>query len=227
MAIKKSENVKKKDKALDKKKKKEDTKKAKLIINKNVKSVNDNATKVKNDEDLFNKKIIMFVLTISVIIAISIFSALQVVKERDESVRSVNNLEELNNISGVNVKEPANADNLKYSIENGEIARIDYNKKTDSGEKMNFILRSSSALEDINTYKEMNWGTDMFMTVSCPDDIEISVTANICIDNNKIMKGEWYDNDLYYIMTTDNLSTREEFLREIQDVIIDNHINSY
>ena len=50
--------------------------------------------------------------------------------------------------------------------------------------------------------------------------------AKVALDDSeemKYMKALWYDNDKYYSMVTDNLVTREDFLQEVNRVIIANH----
>jgi hypothetical protein len=65
------------------------------------------------------------------------------------------------------------------------------------------------------------------MTVVCNDGSEIPVESRVALDpktdNIKYMKALWYDNDKYYSMVTDNLVTREDFLQEVNRVIIANH----
>ena len=89
---------------------------------------------------------------------------------------------------------------------------------------MTFTLRSSSSLESIALELEEEWGASIMMTTICDDGSDIQVLSNVSIDNNNIMKAEWYDNDLYWTMTTEDMIGREDFLQEVNRVIIANHI---
>ena len=104
-------------------------------------------------------------------------------------------------------------------------------KKTYDGNEMDFTLRASSSTEDIENSIGLDVEfiyTPIMMTVICDDGSEIPVESKTALDeitdNIRYMKSLWYDNDKYYSMVTDNLTTREDFLQEVNRVIIANHI---
>ncbi len=137
----------------------------------------------------------------------------------------------------IDVKEPEDAQGIVYGIENDSIAVVRYKKKISSGQEMNFTMRSSYSTEDIDNSigllqkdgKEVDFAyTPIMMTVICDDETEVPVESKVALDSEnedmRFMKALWFDNDKYYSMVTDNLVTREDFLQEVNRVIIANHI---
>ncbi|MBR4315258.1 MAG: hypothetical protein IKP66_10145 [Lachnospiraceae bacterium] len=128
------------------------------------------------------------------------------------------------------VKEPDGGDNIVYSIEGNNISKVAYQKTVSDGSLMNFIMRTSSSTEEIESSIGLDVEfayTPIKMTVVCDDGSEVPVESRVALDENsenmKYMKALWYDNDKYYSMVTDNLVTREDFLQEVNRVIIANH----
>lgn len=108
--------------------------------------------------------------------------------------------------------------NAKSYIEDENIGRIDYELNN-----MNLTLKVTKDLEKdlVNMYHE--WNNDILMTSTCTDGTKINVIANVAFDEPTVMRARWRDNDLFYSMTTQNLTTREEFLQEINRLVIQNH----
>ena len=136
----------------------------------------------------------------------------------------------------VEFKEPDNANDLKYVMESDNIAKQTYKKTVSDGQVMDFVLRVSSSTEDIENSIGLTDSkgadvefayTPIMMTVICEDGSEIPVESKVALDDQnqemRYMKALWYDNDKYYSMVTDNLYTREDFLQEVNRVIIANH----
>ena len=131
-------------------------------------------------------------------------------------------LDELKDTFKDQIEVPAVKDgkHVEYVVEGDNIARINYDKKA-----MKFVLKASSDEYENLTNLNYVWGSPILMTSVCDDGAEVDVVSNLAEENTHIMKGEWYDNDLYYSMYTTNLTTREDFLQEINRVIIENHIS--
>ena len=110
--------------------------------------------------------------------------------------------------------------NTEINIEDNNIARIDYNIAT-----MSYTLKASSDAKKYLANISHTWGTPILMQSECEDEAIVDVIAQVAIDNPKVMRADWYDNDLYYSMTTQTLTTREDFLQEINRLIIKNHIS--
>lgn len=146
----------------------------------------------------------------------------------NNKVVEVKNLDEMNKkLEKYNVKIAAIAtkSNAIYGIENGSVATVKYKANGNfTGEEMTFLMKLASSQEEILIGVNDNWGTPILMRVECTDGSDIEVTSSVSMDNTKVMKAEWYDNDLYYCMLTDDLVTREDFLQEVNRVIITNHV---
>ena len=136
----------------------------------------------------------------------------------------------------VDIKEPEQADDLHYVVESDDIAKMTYKKTVSDGNVMDFVLRIASSTEDIENSIGLTDSkgadiefayTPIMMTVICEDGSEIPVESKVALDENnqemKYMRALWMDNDKYYSMVTDNLVTREDFLQEVNRVIIANH----
>ena len=188
-------------------------------------------SKVQNKMSTVKKPTDKKFLLISVIVILLVFaviSAIIIGRGRPRSLSSsIQDIEEKLNIS---VKEPEEAESVTYDIENNTIAKVSYSKTVASGGVMHFIMRSSSSEEeDLASFGHNIDFSDqpIFMTVVCDDESEIEVEAHVALDNDenmKYMKALWMDNDKYYSMVTEDLITREDFLQEVNRVIITNHI---
>lgn len=169
----------------------------------------------------FDKKSKPFVIIVTIVLILAIIIGLVVVKgKRIEEVESLDKLVERLN---VRIVTPQDSTNVKYGIENKNIARIEYSKEVSDGYTMDFVLKSSSSTEDLVEYDNDFSSIAIMMTVICNDGSDVEVTSYVAADDTNIMKSEWYDNDLYYAMTTETLSSREDFLQEVNKVIIDTH----
>ncbi len=184
-----------------------------------------------SNESKKNKSIFTIIGIIIVIVIIAIVVAVVGKKGGNKAAVSSSSREDIKSKLNIDLNEPENADDLAYDIENNSIAKITYTKKMATGESMTFILRSSYAKEeDLESFGyEVNFANQpIYMTTVCEDGAEVSVEAYVALDedeNMKYMKALWMDNDKYYSMITDDLITREDFLQEVNRVIIDNHIS--
>lgn len=178
-----------------------------------------------------NKKksnIILIVAGLAVILVLAIVMAVIVPRlNKGTNVKGLNEIKEKLNID---IKEPENASDLTYDIVNNSIAKVAYSKILPDGKVMHFVMRSSySTEEDLATFTSDPQFTDqpIFMTTICDDGAEVEVSSYVALDkegNMKYMKALWMDNDKYYSMITEDLVTREDFLQEVNRVIISNHV---
>ena len=195
----------------------------------------------KNAEDMENNVVkkpldSRFVLTVGIGVAIiaAVVVAIVVIVVKPThyrgTVETVVTKNELKSKLNVDVKEPVSSGEVVYGIENDSIAKISYKKKVSNDKEMNFIMRASSSTEDIENSIGLDVEfayTPIVMNVICDDGSEVPVEARVALDEKtedmRYMKALWYDNDKYYSMVTDNLVTREDFLQEVNRVIIANH----
>lgn len=147
--------------------------------------------------------------------------------------------EEIKEKFAQDIKDPNDAKNLEYAVEGDDIVKVSYEKVVDKNNNviMSFVMRKAKSTEDIERSIGLSdsKGNDVVfasetpikMIVKCEDDTEVNVDSYVALDENgtemKYMRATWYDNDNYYSMVTDNLSTREDFLQEVNRVIIANH----
>ena len=171
---------------------------------------------------------ITFVILAAIVVAVVlIFVKPMPYRSNVETIVTKN---ELKSKLNVDVKEPDASGEVTYGIENDNIAKITYKKKISNDEEMNFVMRASSSVEDIENSIGLDVEfayTPIVMNVICDDGTEVPVEARVALDEKteemRYMKALWYDNDKYYSMVTDNLVTREDFLQEVNRVIIANH----
>ena len=179
-----------------------------------------------------SKFVLIAGITTAIIAAIVVAIVLIYVKPTSKrgSVETVVTKNELKSKLNVEVKEPEASGDVIYGIENDSIAKITYKKKVSNDKEMNFVMRASSSVEDIENSIGLDVEfayTPIVMNVVCDDGTEVPVEARVALDEDteemRYMKALWYDNDKYYSMVTDNLVTREDFLQEVNRVIIANH----
>ena len=135
----------------------------------------------------------------------------------DRKEEIADNKDKLSEMVGFDV-DSKNDENAKYYAEDDNIARIEYDLNG-----MHLVLKISTdgGKDLVNMYHE--WSTGILMTTSCKDGTSIIVSSNTAIDDSSVMRSEWKDNNKFYSLTTQNLSTREEFLQEVNRYIIENH----
>ena len=178
-----------------------------------------------------NKKksnIILLVAGLAVILILAIVIA--VIVPMTKSGTNVKGLNEIKEKLNIDIKQPENASDLSYDIVNNSIAKVTYSKILSDGEVMHVVMRSSySTEEDLATFSTDPQFSEqpIFMTTVCDDGSEVEVESYVALDkdsNMKYMKALWMDNDKYYSMITEDLVTREDFLQEVNRVIISNHV---
>ena len=169
-----------------------------------------------------NKKILIIAAVAIVIVIIAVVCAIRMGGGTKTKVQKVSSVEEIAQKTNIELVSPENAEEVQYGVEGDNVARVDYKKKTFTENVMNFTLKSGSSEEELK-FDANAWGTPIIMTVKCSDGLEVEVLSYVAADDAKVMKGNWYDNDLYYLMTTENLTSREDFLQEINSVILENH----
>lgn len=206
------------------------------IKKENKKDLNNNKDKKKFDSRFLIITSITILLLASVIVLLW-FRPKKIENAVDSKIKgTVTTKEELNKKFDVDLKDPEEANDVNYIVESDTIAKLSYKKVVSDGREMNFVLRVSSSTEDIENSIGLTNSkgediefvyTSIMMTVICDDESEIQVESKVALDDDnqemKYMRALWYDNDKYYSMVTDNLVTREDFLKEVNRVIIANH----
>lgn len=206
--------------------------------NNDIKNDNAKPKKTLHKGDNKNAKLIIcVVILLLVAVVVAIFLTRKKPVEVDNKIKgTVTTKEELNKKFDVNIKEPVEANDINYVVEDDNIAKLVYKKTVSDGNVMDFVLRFASSTEDIERSigltdskgadVEFSY-TPIMMTVVCEDGSEIQVESKVALDENnqemKYMRALWMDNDKYYSMVTDTLATREDFLQEVNRVIIANH----
>ena len=208
-------------------------------------SIGNSIAKIVKDKDpkLILSIGILVLLLAAVIIAVILTKKTPVVVD-DSTKGTIITKEELNKKFEVDIKDPVDANDINYLVENVknrndefiDIPKISYKKTIADGITMDFILRIASSTEDIEDSIGLTNSkgdnvefayTPIMMTVICEDGTEVPVESKVALDDNnqemRYMRALWYDNDKYYSMVTDNLYTREDFLQEVNRVIIANH----
>ncbi len=208
-------------------------------INNNINAKKNHAFDMINAKALNTKSILISGLAILFIVAIIVAIVLTRKKSiilDDNTIGTVTTKENIKQKFDVDIKEPENADDLQYVVESDNVAKLAYKKIVSDGQEMNFVLRVSSSTEDIEKSigltdskgEDVEFAyTPIMMTVICDDGSEITVESKVALDDTnqemRYMRALWYDNDKYYSMVTDNLYIREDFLQEVNRVIISNH----
>lgn len=170
----------------------------------------------------------VIIALIGILVIAAVVAAIIVGKGKSKALSS--SAQEIEEKLDISIKEPEAAESIAYDIENNTIARVSYSKAVEGGGVMHFVMRSSSSEEeDLASFSHnVNFGEQpIYMTVGCEDQSEVEVEAYVALDNEgnmKYMKALWMDNDKYYSMITEDLITREDFLQEVNRVIIANHI---
>ena len=189
----------------------------------------------------FNDSKQILLIGISVLILAAVIIAIVFTKKTptviDNKIKGTNiTKDELNKKFDMDIKEPVEAKDINYVVEDDNIAKLVYKKTVADGNVMNFVLRIASSTEDIENSIGLTDSkgadvefayTPIMMTVICEDGSEVQVESKVALDDQnqemRYMRALWMDNDKYYSMVTDNLVTREDFLQEVNRVIIANH----
>lgn len=179
-----------------------------------------------------NSKMAIIIVIAIILIAVVVAVVSVMKKQSTESNKErVSSNEVIKEKLDIDIKDPEDANDVVYDIEKGSIAKLTYTKEVSDGRIMNFIMRSSYSLEEDLTdlgYEVIYSTQPIKMTVICDDASEIEVESYVALGEQnemKYMRAVWFDNDKYYSMVTDNLATREDFLQEVNRVIIANHIS--
>lgn len=163
-----------------------------------------------------NKKLIktIIVLLVVVILGIIIFIGVNIYNNR-QLVATPEEIQDYLNISLIK----KDAEEKEYFIEQKDVAVLSYTKGN-----MNFILKSTSNPQKDVVDNNHKWGPVIHMYCDVEDNLQVQVVSHMDEETQNYMKAEWTDNDLYYGIITDNLTTREDFLQEVNRVVLENHI---
>ena len=125
---------------------------------------------------------------------------------------------------GIDVVIPSDAKNVSYAMRGDSIGVVEYDKTVANGNVIHYILSySKNASNQLETIRGESWGTPIEMNVNARDGKSILVTSNVSNDDRKKMQGKWTDNEVFYTMATETLTAREDFLQEVNKLVINNH----
>lgn len=159
--------------------------------------------------------IIIVIIIVAIVAIISITAYLFIDKYNNRKIEmSQNEIEDYLDINVASVE----AETVEYFVEQKDVVGATYDK----GE-MTYTLKSSKNPQKNLVNPEHNWGSNILMYCDVEDNKQIQVISSLDEDDLSVMKAEWQDNGLYYGMYTENLTTREEFLLEVNKVVLDNH----
>ena len=133
-----------------------------------------------------------------------------------EKQKSVNNFAKLK----IDLKDPESAEQIiSNEIINGNIARKTYRTKD-----YTYRLSASKDKNANRTGYVYTWVGPIHMDSLCDDFRTIRVIAHTAVENPRVIKAEWADNNIYYCMTIEELLSREAFLQEVNKVVVQNHV---
>ena len=177
---------------------------------------------IPKEKKQFSKVVIVGIIVL-VILFSAIFIATKTMKTVIPNVAAVNNITDLNKKLATSLVPPNDIKNIQYGIEDDGIARMDYARKSNNG-TMNLIFKMSKD-PDKNLYGEYhNWGERIIhMDVECADGTIINVESYEALDDVTALIALWKDNNEYYSLFTKNVSTKEDFYREVNQIVAANH----
>lgn len=190
----------------------------------------DKEEKVKNKKSMEESKekkqiskVVFVGVAVVVILFFAIFIATKTMKTVIPNVAVVNNVTDLNKKLDATLVPPLEVKNVQYGIEGDGIARMDYARKSENG-TMNLIFRMTKD-SDKDLYGEYhNWGERIIhMDVECADATIINVESFEALDDVTVLIALWKDNNEYYSLFTKNVTTKEDFYREVNQIVAANH----
>ncbi len=181
---------------------------------------------LKSDPKKLNKLLIRIIIVLVAFIFLLLFTrscnrVRTVSNSGDGMYQLVEKASGVNNFSKLKIelKDPESAEQIiSNEIVNGNIARKTYRTKD--------YTYKLSASKDKNANLSgyvYTWISPIHMDSLCDDFRTIRVVAHIAVENPRVIKAEWADNNVYYCMTIDSLVSREAFLQEVNRVVVQNH----
>lgn len=163
-----------------------------------------------------NQKIIKIAIGVVVVIILAIVTIFLVDNYNNRTINSsFDEIQDYLNINMVTVE----ARDVDYFIEQKDVAGASYEK-----EGMKYTLKTSSNPKKNLVETNHNWGANILMFCDVEENKQVQVISSLDEDNLSYMKAEWQDNGMYYGMITDSLTTREDFLHEVNKVVLENHV---
>lgn len=168
-------------------------------------------------------KVVVVGIVVVAILFFAIFIATKTMKTVIPNVTAVNNITDLNKKLDASLVPPKEIKNIQYGIEGDGVARMDYARKSDNG-TMNLIFKMSKD-PDKDLYSEShNWGERIiYINVACDDGTVINVESYEALDDVTALIALWKDNNEYYSLFTKDVSTKEDFYREVNQIVATNH----
>ena len=136
----------------------------------------------------------------------------------------VESVEAIRDRLGIDIVIPGDARNVSYALRGDSVGVVEYDKVLSNGNTIHYILSySKNSTNQLDTIRGESWGTPIEMNVNVRDGKTVLVTSNVSNDDKKKMQGKWTDNELFYSMATETLTAREDFLQEVNRLVINNH----
>ena len=136
----------------------------------------------------------------------------------------VENVDAMREKLGIDIVIPTDAKNVSYALRGDSVGVVEYDKTIANGNVIHYILSySKTSTNQLDTIRGESWGTPIEMNVNTRDGKTVLVTSNVSNDDRKKMQGKWTDNEIFYSMATETLTAREDFLQEVNKLVINNH----
>lgn len=173
---------------------------------------------------LKNNHTILYAIVVVILLALL---AIVMVNRKNASIRQMVGMEsvkELNDKLGIDMIVPTDAKNVKFAVRGDSIGVIEYDKAGRNGDIIHYILSySKNASDKLEYFRSESWSTPIEMNVDTRDGKTVLVTSNVSSEDRKRMQGKWTDNEVFYVMATETLTSREDFLQEVNRLVINNH----
>lgn len=174
-----------------------------------------------------NANTLFYAIVVVVLLALL---AIVMVQRKNATVRQMTGIEsvkELNDKLGIELVVPTDAKDVKFAVRGDSIGVVEYDKTGKNGDTIHYILSYSKNPSDkIEYFRSESWSTPIEMNVDTRDGKTILVTSNVSSEDRKKMQGKWTDNEVFYVMATETLTSREDFLQEVNRLVINNHKKS-
>ena len=172
-----------------------------------------------------SKKNNSIVYAVIVVILLAVLAVFMVNKKTSLAPAvGVESVDAMRDRLGIDIVIPSDARNVSYALRGDSVGVVEYDKTVQSGNVIHFILSySKNSTNQLEYIRSESWGTPIEMNVSVKDGKTVLVTSNVSNDDKKKMQGKWTDNEVFYSMATETLTAREDFLQEVNRLVINNH----
>ena len=174
-----------------------------------------------------NTHTLLYAIVVVVLLALL---AIVMVQRKNATVRQmigIESVKELNDKLGIELVVPTDAKDVKFAVRGDSIGVVEYDKTGKNGDTIHYILSySKNASDKLEYFRGESWSTPIEMNVDTRDGKTVLVTSSVSSEDRKRMQGKWTDNEVFYVMATETLTSREDFLQEVNRLVINNHKKS-